>query len=191
MTNGDHLCPFCRASSKDKEESRKRLMKRIKANDPAAMCYMGLECSREGNYDSALEYLEKAAELSDADAHYRLGCMYWKGNGVGMDEEKMVYHWEIAAIGGDPTARHFLAQIEEYDNDNMERAMKHYIIAANLGYELSMKALWRHYSAGNISKEELDATLRAHQAAIDATKSSQRDAAEVALKGWRERATSS
>ena len=33
----------------------------------------------------------------------------------------------------------------------------------------SMKALWRHYSAGNVSKEDLDT----HQAAIDETKSEQ------------------
>ena len=56
--------------------------------------------------------------------------------------------------------------------------VKHLVIAANLGYEESMKALWKIYSAGNITKEELDVTLRAHQAAIDATKSAQRDVAE-------------
>jgi DNA-binding GntR family transcriptional regulator len=41
-----------------------------------------------------------------------------------------------------------------------------------------MKELWKHYSAGNITKENLDATLRTHQAALDATKSEQREAAE-------------
>jgi hypothetical protein len=73
----------------------------------------------------------------------------------------------------------------------MGSAVKHFIIAANLGYDLSMKALWTEFKDGNITKEDLDATLRTHQAAIDATKSKQRDRAEVALKGWRERATSS
>jgi hypothetical protein len=57
----------------------------------------------------------------------------------------------------------------------MERAVKHYIIAANLGYDKSMKALWKHYSEGNITKEDLDATLRTHQAAIDPRKSEQRE----------------
>ena len=32
---------------------------------------------------------------------------------------------------------------------------------------------------GHITKEEYEATLRSHQAAIDATKSAQRDAAEA------------
>jgi hypothetical protein len=58
--------------------------------------------------------------------------------------------------------------------------VKHYIIAANLGLEESMKALWKHYSDGNITKEELEATLRAHQAALDEMKSPERDAAEAA-----------
>ena len=65
----------------------------------------------------------------------------------------------------------------------MERAVKHSIIAANLGYEKSMKELWGHYSKGNISKEDLEATLRTHKAAIDEMKSPEREAAVA----WRER----
>ena len=55
------------------------------------------------------------------------------------------------------------------------------IIAANLGYDNSMKAkaLWKAFKFGHITKEDLDATLRSHQAAIDAMKSEQRDAAEA------------
>ncbi len=90
----------------------------------------------------------------------------------------MVYHWEKAAIGGHPEARHNLACIDER-HGNFERAAEHFIIAANLGFDLSMKALWLYYSAGYITKEDLDATLRTHKAAIDEMKSSQRDAAEA------------
>ena len=42
-----------------------------------------------------------------------------------------------------------------------------------------MQVLWKTYSAGHITKEELEATLRAHKATIDATKSAQREAAEA------------
>jgi TPR repeat protein len=103
--------------------------------------------------------------------------MYYEGKGVEEDEEKAVYHLEKAAIGGNPRARYNLGIIEG-NNGNMDRAVKHLIIAAKLGHEASMKALWKHYSAGNITKEDLDATLRSHQAAIDATKSEQRKEAE-------------
>jgi Zn-finger nucleic acid-binding protein len=176
-SNGDHTCPFCRESAVSKGENLIRLMKRVKANDPAALSQMGRECHDEGDYDVALEYCTKAAELGDLEAHCRLGWMYWKGSGVGKDEEKAVYHWEKAAIGGNPEARYNLAVIEQ-KNGNVERAVKHFIIAAKVGDEDSMKALWKHYSAGNITKEDLEVTLRTHHAAIDEMKSEQRDAAE-------------
>jgi tetratricopeptide (TPR) repeat protein len=169
-------CPFCREPHND-EENDKRMMKRVKANDPAAMRRMGTARYDEGDYEGAIEYWTKAAELGDIDVHYRLGFMYYEGEGVEKDAEKMVYHWEKAAIGGHPIARHNLGNIEE-GNGNMERAVKHLIIAANLGFEESMKSLWGHYSQGNITKEDLDTTLRAHQAAINGMKSEQRDFAD-------------
>jgi TPR repeat protein len=103
--------------------------------------------------------------------------LYYGGEGVEKDEEKAVYHWKKAAIGGHPHARNNLGYYEE-KNGNIERAVKHYIIAANLGNELSMKTLWAMFKVGNITKEDLDATLRTHQAALDEMKSEQRDAAE-------------
>jgi hypothetical protein len=41
-----------------------------------------------------------------------------------------------------------------------------------------MKALWNAFKRGYITKEDLDATLRAHQAALDGMKSAQRDIAD-------------
>ncbi len=99
--------------------------------------------------------------------------------------EKAAYHWEKAAIGGHPGARHNLACYEAA-NGNMEKAAKHWIIAANLGDDKSMKTLLSAYKDGYITKEEYGATLRAHQAAINATKSSQRDAAERSVISKRE-----
>jgi TPR repeat protein len=153
------------------------MMKRIKAGDPVAMSKMGIKGYHEGDYDTAYEYWTKASQLGDPEAHHLLGYMYWKGKGVEKDEVKKVHHWEKAAIGGHPTARYNLGCYEG-NNGNSERSVKHFIITANLGHEKSMKALWKHYSAGNITKEELDATLRTHHAAINEMKSSQREAAE-------------
>ncbi len=92
--------------------------------------------------------------------------------------KEAVNHFEKAAIGGHPTARHGLGRIEGM-NGNMERSVKHLVIAAKLGLDESMKALWEYYSAGYITKEDLDATLRTHQAAIVATQSEQRKEAET------------
>ena len=171
-------CPFCREPAPDKEEFDQKMMKRVQANDPATLCQMGIICKKDGDHDGAFEYWTKAAELGDVEAHCRLGYMYMNEEGVEKDEEMKVYHLEKAAIGGHPIARHVLALTEE-KNGNMERAVKHYIIAAKVGYELSMKTLWKHYSLGNITKEDLDATLRSHQTAIDEMKSEQRDAKSI------------
>ena len=178
MCNGGDNCPFCREPMAGKKETRKRMMKRVKANDPAALREMGHNRFNEGDYDGAFEYWTKAAELGDLEAHYQLGGMYWEGEGVEKEGEKAVPHLEKAAIRGHPQARHNLGYIEGL-NGNFERAVKHLIIAANLGLDDSMKALWKHYSLGNIAKENLEATLRTHQAAVDEMKSPQRDAAEA------------
>ena len=66
------------------------------------------------------------------------------------------------------------------NNGRPERGVKHFIIAANLGDEDSMKALWDCFSMGHVCKDDLTATLRRHHAAVNATKSSQRKAAEEA-----------
>ena len=173
-------CPFCREVAYD-NESEKRTMKRMKANDPAALRHMAGKRRDKGDYEGAFEYWTKAADLGDMIAHYNLGIMYMNGEGVEEDEEKAVYHWEKAAIGGHPYARYNLACYEG-ENGNIERAVNHYIIAANLGLEESMKALWGAFKHGDITKEDLEATLRSHKAALDEMKSEQREAAERAKK---------
>jgi hypothetical protein len=177
--SGNFNCPYCRVPAPKRGEEERRIMKRVKANDPAAFCQIGSERFNEGDYDGAFEFWTKAAELGDAIAHFGLGDMYYNGEGVEKDVAKGVDHYEKAAIKGHPKARQMLAYYEEWDNGNIERSVKHLIIAAKLGDEKSMEALWAHYPAGNITKEELDATLRAHHAAIDATKSSEREEAEA------------
>jgi len=173
---GGKMCPFCREPAPDDEECNRRMMKRIKASDPAALREVGTIRVNEGDYGGAFEYWTKAAELGDVEAHHNLSIMYRKGEGAEKDEEKTVYHLEKAAMGGDPYARYDLGCYEGR-NGNNERAVKHFIIAAKLGDEKSMKMLWKHYSFGAITKEDLDATLRTHKAAIDEMKSPQREEA--------------
>jgi hypothetical protein len=182
-SNGGDRCPFCRELEPGgDEERRERMMERVKANDPAALSEMGIiKRHTEGDYDGAFEYLTKAAEMGEMRSHYLLGVMYMRGEGVEKDVEKAVYHLEKAAIGGHPWARYNIGAYE-WNSGMHQRAVKHFIIAANVGHEDSMKALWKHYSQGNITKEDLEVTLRTHKAAIDATKSSQREEAEACRK---------
>ena len=55
--------------------------------------------------------------------------------------------------------------------------MKHWIIAAKLGDDDALDNVKLGFMDGYVSKEEFEAALRGHQAAVDATKSEQRDAA--------------
>jgi tetratricopeptide (TPR) repeat protein len=175
-------CAFCREPiARTKEEIHAMLMKRVEKNDPEAMTQMGIKRADEGDYSSAFEYSTKAAELGDAVAHYNLSVMYDLGQGVEKDEKKKVYHLEVAAIGGHVYARHNLG-CYEVRNGRMERAVKHFTIAANMGEEESMKAMWELHARGLVKKEQLTATLRAHQTAVDATKSQQREEAKEFLK---------
>ena len=178
----EQRCAFCRELvPKSMENVLKRLTKRIKKNDPVAIRYMGIRRHEEGNYEAALEYFRKAAKLGDALAHFNLSVMYWKGQGVEKDMKKETYHLEEAAIGGHPTARHNLG-CEEVDNGRYERARKHFIIAANLGLHNSLKELRELYADGHASKEDYADSLRAYQAAVEATKSEERERAEEAMK---------
>lgn len=90
---------------------------------------------------------------------------------------------EEAAIGGHAWARHNLGY-EEWENGRIERAVKHFIIAANLGNDKSIEILKKSYVEGLVTKDHFAAALRAHQAAVNA-KSPQREAAEEKRQKWR------
>ena len=171
-------CAFCRKPiPKTKEEREQRRRKRVEANDPVAIYHEGEEQYWEGDYSRAFKYFAKAAELGDAMAHYRLSTMYNQGYGVEQNEGKEIHHLEEAAIGGHPKARYNLGG-HEFINGNAERMVKHLIIAATLGHDDAIKALIAAFKDGQISKETLASALRAHKAAVDATKSPQRVTAE-------------
>ena len=88
--------------------------------------------------------------------------------------KQLIYHLEEAAIGGHPDARYNLGFYECCKNENTERAVKHWIIAAAQGQNESTKALVKAFQNRCVSKEDLAAALRAHHAAIAETKSPQR-----------------
>ena len=115
--------------------------------------------------------------MGDVGAHFNISCSFRDGEGVEKDVKKMVYHLEEAAIAGHPDARHNLGCLEGKSGRH-ERAMKHFIVSANMGHNESLDSLKKGFMAGLVSKEDLASALRAHQAAVDATKSPQRETAE-------------
>ena len=181
-TSHEPSCPFCRepttGSGEEEQDKRDKLrMKRVEANDPVAIHKEGMDHLNKGNYIRAFEYWTNSAEMGVVEAHYDLAHMYHKGIGVEKNKGKEIYHLEEAAIGGHPLARHNLG-CNEYDNANIARAVKHWIIAATQGNDGSIKALMEKFKRGLVEKDVLATTLRAHKAAVDATKSPQRTASE-------------
>ena len=173
------MCPFCRhPAPKSDEEADINYMKRVEANDPAAICYMGDVSLLEGDYGKSFEYWTKAAELGHIDAHYNLSMLYHNGHGVEKDMKKQLYHLEEAAIGGHVDARHILGYLEK-ENGRGYRALKHMIIAANMGHDDSLGVIKESFKMGIVSKEDFAAVLRAHRAAVVATISPQRKEAEA------------
>ena len=173
----EHKCPFCRELlPMTEEEADQNTMERVKANDPAALFNMGTRRRDEGDLEGAFQYYKKAAKLGNMNAHYNLGSFYEKGRGVEKDIKKKIYHLEEAAIGGHPDARFNLGN-HERRNGRMDRAIKHYIIGANLGDNYALEAVKTSFALGFVSKEDYEAALREHQAAVDATKSAQREEA--------------
>ena len=59
----------------------------------------------------------------------------------------------------------------------MKRAVKHLIIAANLGDGKSIQGLKKCYKDGDVSKEDFAAALRAQHVAVKAAKCPEREAA--------------
>jgi hypothetical protein len=172
-------CPFCGHPALNAVENYKKTCAKIKAGDPAATRIMGTYLHAKGDYSGAFKNWQKSAELGDIDAHYKLSGLYFQGQGVEKNMKKYVHHLEEAAIGGHAIARHSLGRYE-FEHDSFERAAKHWVIAAELGYTDSMNKLQEMFEAGLglIDEADFETCLRAFQDAVDASKSPQREAGE-------------
>jgi len=178
LRDGGDVCPFCRTPVPTKKKANRNLMKRIEANDPVAIRQKGSEYFGQGNYSAAVELFKKAAKLGDGEANYQLAGCYGLGLGVERKPKMEIFYWEEAAIGGHPKARYNIG-VTEKRNGRFDRAQRHWIIAASQGHTNAVKALVENHKRGLVKKEVADDALRAYKAAVDATKSPQREAAEA------------
>ena len=178
-------CPFCRKSAYlSDEQITANLEKRAEANDPTAIYELGKICYEKGDFRGAFKLISRSAKLGCAAAPFDLGLMYRDGHGVEKDEKKMVRSLEDAAISGHPKARLALSEIE-FSRNRIERCMKHLIIGSKLGDALAVEALQVFYEEGGMSKEEFDAAISGHQAALEAMKSKDRE--KAATEKWGEK----
>ena len=136
------------------------------------------------DYGKALEYWCQAAEHGHTLAHFNIGTIYESGRGVEIDMKKAKHYYELAAMKGDVDARNALG-IMEGRSGNMDRATKHFMIAARFGQNNSLKNIQQFYSNGDATKDEYTSALQAYQEYLGEIKSVQRDEAAAAGEQYR------
>ena len=179
--DGVGLCPFCRTptpTTDDEVLEQKR--KRVEAGDAEAI--HGLGCDYADGDDGliqdramALELWHRAAKLGNAKSYYSIGISYLNGRDE-RDEKKAVHYWELAAMRGDATSRHNLGTFE-FNAGNMDRALKHHMIAVGFGDNDSLELIKQMFINGHATKDDYAKALQAYQAYLDEIKSPQRDEA--------------
>jgi len=173
-------CVFCRTEGLSSyEEDIERMKKRVEANDARAMYHLGsyYELGIRGlrqDHWMALELYHKSAKLGHHFAHQNLSVCYQTGDIGEKDTRKAKYHGQLAAMAGNTHARHNLGCAES-NAGNMDRAFKHWMISANDGFDVSMKAVQEGYEIGFVTKDDYAKTIRAYDNSIAEMKSDDRD----------------
>ena len=179
--DGVGLCPFCRTPTPYPEELVKQVKKRVDVNDAAAIFNLGCWYS-DGMYglpqdqSKALELWKQSAKLGNALSYYNIGNAYYFSDGVERDEKKANNYCELAAMGRHVKARHNLG-VYEFNAGNMDRALKHDMIATGSGYTRSLENIKQMYKDGNAMKDYYAKALHVYQANLIEIKSPQRDEA--------------
>jgi len=183
-------CPFCRVPTpKSVEEAVEREKERVEAGDVKAIYGLGCDYYHGGgdvsqDYTKGLELFHRAGELGYAKAYTNIGSSFNIGRGVKVDKKKAIHYFELAAMGGNAIGRHNLGILEE-NAGNMDRAIKHYIIAAGGGFNQSTNHIKELYGYGRATKENYMKALQSYQTYLSEIKSDQRDKAAVADEEYR------
>ena len=186
----DKKCAFCRTPHPTSmEEAVERQKKRVEANDANAIVNTGNDYGNGTNgypqdYSKALELYHRAVELGFTNVYCNIGYFYKTGKGVEIDTEKARHYYELAAMGGNILARHDLG-LDEKKAGNIDRALKHFIIAARGGRKQAIDQVKRLYTKGDATKDDYARALQSYQTYLGEIKSRQRDKAAAAYDGYR------
>jgi len=183
----EDLCPFCRTPQTSSDEENIKRTKKLMDNGNAEAFHILAGAYANGtmgipqNWAKANELLLKAGELGCARGYFHLGSSYNSGRGVEVNKKISKYYWELAAMNGHVKARHNLGVIE-IEAVNVDRAFKHYTIAARAGHEGSMEGVKQGFMYGDVTKDVYEDILHAYQKSLDEMKSDERDKAEEFLR---------
>jgi len=151
-------CAFCRILfPASDEELVERTMKRVESNDGQAVFNQGCwysygEHGFPQDYGKALELWHRSVKLGFTNAYNRIGDAYDEGRGVERNLKRAKHYYELAAMSGDSMARNNLGA-NEARAGNMERALKHYMIAIQGGFSESLEQIQKMYKLGHVTKE--------------------------------------
>jgi len=158
------------------------VLSRVAKKDPDAINFLGEQYWQGGlglikNTRKAVKLWEEAAELGSIEAIHALGGLYYRGLGVQKDKAKGIHLYEKAAMQGYVESRHNLGKIEGLRRNN-NRAVRHFLISANMGYMDSLENIKKMFTSGFATKEQYVEALKGHQAAKEEMKSHDRDEAK-------------
>ena len=185
MSEGKDLCAFCRAPPPSSDEERVKQVKRLmdKGNGEGFYQLAGIYArgmlGLTQDDSKSNELLLKAGELGCAGGYYNLAQSFREGNGVERDGKNAIHYFELAAMGGDLSARHNLGCLEG-EVGNKKRAYRHMIIAAKAGRKASLDYVKRGFMWGDVTKDEYANTLRAYHERQKEMKSDAREKATAA-----------
>ncbi|EJK56788.1 hypothetical protein THAOC_23253, partial [Thalassiosira oceanica] len=176
-------CAFCRTPTPDSDAAvLAQAQKRVDAKDPGATEFLAVSYFH-GDFGlwkdipRAIELWKDAARLGDLYAHYKLGFLYYYGEGVEQDMDGGIRHWQHAAIMGHPESRHALGLLE-CDEGNHDLAVQHLMISAKMGGADSLNEIKDMFMKGHATKAQYAEALKGYQTALEETKSPQREEAK-------------
>ncbi|EJK57287.1 hypothetical protein THAOC_22685 [Thalassiosira oceanica] len=177
-------CAFCRTPTPDSGAATLALVrKRVDAKDPLAIeslasAYCDGDFGLQQDTSRAIELWTEAARLGDLSSHFNLGFLYFEGKCVEQDMAKGIRHWQHAAMQGHPSSR-FLLGVHEHNNGNHELAVRHWMVSAKMGHEVSLNEIKEMFMKAHATKAQYAKALRAYQNALEETKSPQREEANA------------
>ena len=175
-------CPFCRTPLPENDaDSVAMVQARVAKKDPNALHNLGLAYCHgnlgvQKDMRKAVETTEEAAELGSIEALYNLGISYTKGEGVEVDRAKGIEFFRRGAMQGCAECRHSLGLHEKVGN--YDRAVRHWMISANMGHQESVEIIKQFFMKGAATKEQYTEALRGYQVAVEEMKSHDRDEAK-------------
>ena len=95
--------------------------------------------------------------------------------------KRAVQFWTKAAMQGDVLARNNLGAIENRFGFS-DRALKHLLISAKMGFEVSVDLIKTMMLEGNATKEQYNQALKGYQDAVEEMNSHDRDEAKREVK---------